>query len=74
MGAINQVFKPNLVWKYTRITVYRNLPRCTLSYDSKTLTICKQDKTGITEAEKEFITRTAGYTPVDYKRNLDVMS
>jgi hypothetical protein len=44
-----------------------------LTYGSEAWTVCKQDRRTITAAEMEFMRRAAGYTHLDYKRNLDIM-
>jgi hypothetical protein len=39
MGIINQIFKPSLVQKHTRIKVYKSLARPTLTYGNEAWTI-----------------------------------
>jgi hypothetical protein len=44
-----------------------------LTYGSEAWTVCKQDRKRITAAEMEFMSRTPGYTHLDYERYLDIM-
>jgi hypothetical protein len=67
-GIINQIFKPNLVSKYTRSKIYKILARPTLTYDSESWTIRINDRKRLISAEMRFI-RTLGYTLFDHKRN-----
>jgi hypothetical protein len=68
-GNINQIFKPNLVSKYTRIKIYKILARPTLAYGSGSWTIRSNDRKRLISAEMQFVRRTLGYTPFDHKRN-----
>jgi hypothetical protein len=54
MGIINQIFKPSLVQKYTRIKIYKSLARPIITYGSEAWTICKSDRTRITANEMKF--------------------
>jgi hypothetical protein len=72
MGIINQIFKPSLVQKHTRIKVYKNLARAILTYGSEDWTICESDETRITANEMKFLRRTAGYTKLDNNRNTEI--
>jgi hypothetical protein len=73
MGIINQIFKPSLVQKHTRIKINRNLSRPVLKYGSEVWTICKSDRTRVTVNEMKFVRRTAGYTKLDKKRNTEIL-
>jgi hypothetical protein len=69
LRIINQMFKPSLVSRHTRIHIYRTLARLVLSYGSKTWTIRRTDDRRLISAEMRFLRRTAGYTRWDHKRN-----
>jgi hypothetical protein len=71
MGIINNVLKPFLVQKHTRI--YMTLARPVLCYGSEAWTIRKCDESRITACEMKFMCRTAGYTKRDLKRNEEVL-
>jgi hypothetical protein len=73
MGIINQIFKPSLVQKHTRIKVCKALARPILTYGSESWTICKSDRTRMAANEMKFVRRTAGYTKLDKKRNTDIL-
>jgi hypothetical protein len=73
MGIINQIFKPSLVQKHTRIKIYKTLARPILTYGSEVWTICKSDRARITANEKKFVRRTARYTKLDKKRNTEIL-
>jgi hypothetical protein len=73
MGIINQIFKPSLVQKHTRIKVYKTLARPIVTYGSDAWTICKSDRTRITANEMKFLRRTAGYTELDKTRNTEIL-
>jgi hypothetical protein len=62
MGTINNIFKPSLVQKHTRIHIYKTLARPMLCYRSEAWTIRKSDENRITACEMKFMHRTAGYT------------
>jgi hypothetical protein len=70
---INQIFKPNLETKYTRMKMYKILARPTLAYSSESWTIGSNDKKILISAEIRFIRRTLGYKLFDHKRNEDLM-
>jgi hypothetical protein len=73
MGIINQIFKPSLVQKHTRIKIYKTLARPVLTYGSEAWTMCNSDRTGITANEMKFLRRTAGYTKLYKKRNTEIL-
>jgi hypothetical protein len=73
MGIINQILKPYLVQKHTRIKIYTILARSILTYGSEAWTICKSDITRIIANEMKFLRRTAGYTELDKKRNTEIV-
>jgi hypothetical protein len=60
MGIIRQIFKPSLVQKHTRIKIYKTLARPILTYRSEA-------------NEMKFLSRTAGYTKLDKKRNTEIL-
>jgi hypothetical protein len=66
-GVINQIFKPNLVSKYTRIKIYKILARPTLAYGSESWTIQSNDRKILISGEMGFIRRTLAYTLFDHK-------
>jgi hypothetical protein len=72
MGIINQIFKPSLVQKHTRIKVYKTIARSVLTYECEAWTIYKSDKARITANEMKFL-RTAEYTKLDKKRNMEIL-
>jgi hypothetical protein len=72
-GIINQIFKPNLVSKYTRMKIYKILARPALTYGSELWTIQSNDRKRLISAEMRFIRRTLGYTLFDHKRNEELM-
>jgi hypothetical protein len=73
-GIINQIFKPSLVSRHTRIYIYKTLARPVLSYESEAWTIRRIDERGLISAEMRFLRRTAGYTRWDHKRNEDILT
>jgi hypothetical protein len=70
LGIINQIFKPSLVSRHTRIRIYKTLARPVLAYGSEAWTIRTEDRRLIS-AEIRFLRRTAGW---DYKRNEDILT
>jgi hypothetical protein len=68
LGIINQIFKPLLHSRHTRIHIYKTLARPVLSYGSEAWTIRTDERRSIS-AEMRFLTRTAGYSRWDHKRN-----
>jgi hypothetical protein len=48
---INQIFKPNLVSKYTRSKIYKILARPTLAYGSESWTIRSNNRKRLISAE-----------------------
>jgi hypothetical protein len=73
LGIINQIFKPSLVSRHTRIRIYKTLARPGLSYGSEAW-IIRTDERRLISAEKRFMRRTAGYTSWDHKRNEDILT
>jgi hypothetical protein len=69
LGIINQIFKPSLVSRHTRICIYKTLARPVLSYGSEAWTIRRADEKRLISAEMHFLRRTAGYTHWDHKIN-----
>jgi hypothetical protein len=74
LGIINQIFKPSLVSRHTRIRIYKTLARPVLSYGSEAWTIRRTDERKLISAEMRFLMRTAGYTRWDHKRNEDILT
>jgi hypothetical protein len=74
LGIINQIFKPSLVSRHTRIRVYKPLARPVLSYGSEAWTVRRADERRLISAEMCFLRRTAGYTRWDHKRNEDILT
>jgi hypothetical protein len=72
LGIVNQIFKPSLVSRHTRIYIYKTLARPVLSYGSEAWTIRRTDER--ISAEMCFLRRTAGYTRWDHKRNEDILT
>jgi hypothetical protein len=68
LGIINQIFKPSLVSRHTRIRIYKTLARLVLYYGSEAWTIRRTNERRLISAEMCFL-RTAGYTRWDHKRN-----
>jgi hypothetical protein len=62
-----------LVQKHIQIKVYETLARTILTYGSESWTIRKSDRTRITANEIKFQGRTAGYTKLDIKRNMEIL-
>jgi hypothetical protein len=73
MGIINQIFKPSLDQKRTRIKIYKTLARPILTYGSEAWTLSKSDRTRNIANEMKFLRRTAGYTKLDKKRNMEII-
>jgi hypothetical protein len=69
-GIINQIFKPSLVSRHTRIRIYKTLARPVLSYGNEAWTI-RTDERRLILTEMRFL-RTAGYSRWDHKRNEDI--
>jgi hypothetical protein len=74
LGIINQIFKPSLVSRHTRIRIYKTLARPVLSYGSEAWTIRRTDERRLISAEMPFLRRTAGDTRWDHKRNEDTLT
>jgi hypothetical protein len=55
MGMINNVLKPSLVQKHTRIHIYKTLAHPMLCYGSEAWTIRKSDERRITACEMKFV-------------------
>jgi hypothetical protein len=73
LAITNQIFKPSLVSRHTRICIYKTLARPVLSYGSKEWTI-RTDERRLISAEMRFLRRTARYTRWDQKRNEDFLT
>jgi hypothetical protein len=73
LGVINQIFKPLLVSRHTRIHIYKTLARSVLSYGSEAWTR-RTDEKRLISAKMCFLRRTAGYTHWDNKRNEDILT
>lgn len=73
MGIINNIMKPSLVQKSTRLRLYKTLARPVLTYGSEAWTIRRKDESRVTSNEMRFMRRTAGYTKWDHKRNEEIM-
>jgi hypothetical protein len=73
LGIINQIFKPLLVSRHTRIHINKTLARPVLSYGSEAWTIRTDERRSIS-AEMRFLRRTARYTHWDHKRNEDILT
>ncbi|KAJ4433601.1 hypothetical protein ANN_15911 [Periplaneta americana] len=71
MGITNNIMKPSLVQRHTRIHLYKTLARPVTAVRHGTLK--KKDESRITANEMKFMRYTAGYTKWDHKRNEDVM-
>jgi hypothetical protein len=74
LRIINQIFKPSLVSRHTRIRIYKTLARPVLSYGSEAWTIRRTDEKRLISAEMRFLRRTAGYTRWDHKRNEGILT
>jgi hypothetical protein len=74
LGTINQIFKPLLVSRHTRICIYKTLARPALSYGSEAWIVRRTDERRLISAEMRFLRRTAGYTRWDHKRNEDILT
>jgi hypothetical protein len=74
LGIINQIFKPSLISRHTRIRIYKTLARPVLSYGSEAWTIGRTDERRLISAEMRFLGRAAGYTRWDHKRNEDILT
>jgi hypothetical protein len=70
---INQIFKPSLISRHTRIRIYKTLARPVLSYGSEAWTV-RTDERRLISVEMRFLMRTAGYTGWDHKRNDDILT
>jgi len=57
----------------TKITVYK-ISTVDADYRSKAWTICKRTESRITAAEIKLLRRTADYTRLDYKNNINMMN
>jgi hypothetical protein len=73
LGIINQIFKPSLVSRHTRIHIYKTLARPVLSYGSEAWTR-RTDEKRLISAQRRFLRRTAGYSCWDHKRNEDILT
>jgi hypothetical protein len=59
LGIINQIFKPSLLSRHTRIRIYKALARPVLSYGSEAWAIRRNDERILISAEMCFMRRTA---------------
>jgi hypothetical protein len=66
---INQVSKPSLGSRHTRIQICKTLARPTLSYKSKAGKIRRNDERSLISAEIHFMRRTTVHTLLGHKRN-----
>jgi hypothetical protein len=73
LGIINQIFKPSVVSRHTRIRMYKTLAKPVLSYGIEAWTI-RTDERRLISAEMCFLRRTAGYTGWDHKRSEDILT
>jgi hypothetical protein len=70
LETLNNIFKPTLVHKSSRIIVYNALALPILLYGSTHWTLRQKDKKRLTSIEMKFFRRTVGYTLFDHKRNI----
>jgi hypothetical protein len=63
LRIINQIFKPSLASRHTRIRIYK-----TLAWKIRT------DERRLISAEMHFLRRTAGFICWDHKRNEDILT
>jgi len=68
-GFLNNVFRPQITLKKTKIELYNILALPVLLYGSETCTIKASDTRRITAAEMR---RTTGHTWTDYKTNAQI--
>jgi hypothetical protein len=73
-GIINQIFKPSLVSRHTRICIYKTLAIPFLSYGSEAWTIRRTYERRLISAEICFLRRTKGYACWDHTRNEDILT
>jgi hypothetical protein len=73
LGIINQIFKPSLVSRHTRVCIFKKLATPVLSYGSEAWTIRRTDEKRLISAEIHFLRRTTGYTRWEHKRNEDIL-
>jgi hypothetical protein len=66
------VFRPQKVFKKTRIKLYNTLALTVLLYGSETWTIKARDASRITATEMKYMRRTAGYIWTDYITNTQI--
>jgi hypothetical protein len=74
LGILNQIFKPLLDSRHTRIRIYKSLARLVLYYGSEAWTIRRTDERRLISAEMRFLRRTAGYIRWEHKRNEDILT
>ena len=71
-GILNNIFRPQITLKKTRIKLYNTLALPVLLYGSETWTIKARDARRITAEEMKYMRRTAGYIRTDYKTNAQI--
>jgi hypothetical protein len=69
----SQVLKPNQAQKSSRMMIYNTLAIPVLIYGSDIWTLTQQDKSRLKASEMKFLSRTAGYTLLDHKKNQDIL-
>jgi hypothetical protein len=74
LAIINQIFKLSLVSRHKRIRIYKTLATPVLFYGSEAWTIRRTDERRLISAEMCFLSRIAGYTRWDHKRNEDILT
>jgi hypothetical protein len=71
-SILNNVFRPKINLKKTRIKLYNTITLPTLLYGSENWTIKARDSSRITAAEIKYMRRTTGYTWTDHKTNTEI--
>jgi len=71
-GTLNNVFRPQKLFKKTTIKLHNTLALPVLLYGTKTWTVKARDGRRITAAEMKYMIITAGYTRTDYKTNTQI--
>jgi hypothetical protein len=73
MGVINDVLKPSLVQKHTRMRFYETSAWSLLYNGREAWTAKKQNIDRVTDCETKFMARAEGYTKWDNKINEDIL-
>jgi hypothetical protein len=73
LGILNNIFKPTLVQKSSRIKVYNALTLLILLYGSENWTFRQKDKKRLISIETNFFKRTVEYTLSDHRRNEEIL-